>query len=80
MITQTSFETLITELCKLFPNQTVEEQCRAQIRTVLTTGLNKLDLVTREEFDAQVKVLHRTREKLESLKTELTALQNNKKD
>jgi len=37
------------------------------IRATLQTGLGKLDLVTREEFDVQRAVLLRTREKLELL-------------
>jgi BMFP domain-containing protein YqiC len=37
------------------------------IKATLQTGLGKLDLVTREEFDVQRAVLLRTREKLELL-------------
>jgi len=37
------------------------------IRAALTATFAKLDLVTREEFDVQTQVLHRTREKLEAL-------------
>lgn len=37
------------------------------IRVGLQTGLGKLDLVTREEFDVQRAVLLRTREKVELL-------------
>lgn len=36
-------------------------------KDVLQGTFNKMDLVTREEFDAQAKVLARTREKLEAL-------------
>ena len=36
-------------------------------RTLLQSTLAKLDLVTREEFDAQTRVLTRTREKLQRL-------------
>lgn len=36
-------------------------------KQVLSKTLSKMDLVTREEFDAQTKVLARTREKLEAL-------------
>jgi BMFP domain-containing protein YqiC len=44
-------------------------------RGLLQTGLDKLNLVTREEFDVQRKVLARTRAKLEQLETELEELQ-----
>jgi BMFP domain-containing protein YqiC len=44
-------------------------------RAVLQSGLTKLDLVTRGEFDVQAGVLKRTREKLEALETRLAELQ-----
>jgi ubiquinone biosynthesis accessory factor UbiK len=40
---------------------------------VLQSGLKKMDLVTREEFDVQCAVLLRTREKLEALEAKLEA-------
>jgi BMFP domain-containing protein YqiC len=47
----------------------------SNFRGLLQNGLNKLDLVTREEFDVQRKVLERTREKLERMEQELEELQ-----
>ena len=44
-------------------------------RGILQSGLTRLDLVTREEFDVQQSVLARTREKLEALESRLGALQ-----
>ena len=44
-------------------------------RAVLQSGLAKLDLVTRREFDVQAGVLKRTREKLEALEARLAELQ-----
>lgn len=44
-------------------------------RGLLSSGLDKLDLVTREEFEVQRKVLERTRQKLEALEAELERLQ-----
>jgi len=41
-------------------------------KAVLQSGLTKLDLVTRQEFDVQAGVLRRTREKLEVLEARLT--------
>jgi len=37
------------------------------IKAILQSVLEKLDVVTRDEFDAQMRVLERTREKLEKL-------------
>ena len=45
------------------------------VKSLLQTGLAKMDLVTRDEFDVQVAVLARTREKLEALETRLAKLQ-----
>jgi len=44
-------------------------------REVLQSALSRMDLVTREEFDAQAAVLARTRAKLESLSERLEALE-----
>ena len=45
---------------------------------VLSGGLAKLDLVTREEFDVQSAVLRRTREKLTALEQRLAELEAGK--
>ncbi len=44
-------------------------------RGLLAAGLEKMDLVTREEFDVQRKVLERTRDKLDRLEAQLAELQ-----
>jgi ubiquinone biosynthesis accessory factor UbiK len=44
-------------------------------RSVLQSGLAKLDVVTRQEFDVQAGVLKRTREKLEALEARLAELE-----
>ena len=49
---------------------------KKNIRTLLEGTLAKLDLVTREEFDAQTKVLARTREKLEQLEKIVSELED----
>ena len=47
---------------------------KRELHLALQAALARLDLVTREEFDAQTAVLQRTRQKLESLEQELTRL------
>jgi hypothetical protein len=42
---------------------------------VLQSGLAKLDLVTRQEFDIQSAVLRRSRERLEELERRIAALE-----
>ena len=44
-------------------------------KAVLQSGLTKLDLVTRQEFDVQAGVLRRTREKLEALEARLAEVE-----
>ncbi len=44
-------------------------------KAVLQSGLAKLDLVTRQEFDIQATVLRRSRERLEELEKRIAALE-----
>jgi BMFP domain-containing protein YqiC len=53
----------------------LREDIENNFRAVLQSGLAKLDLVTRQEFDVQAAVLKRTREKLETLEARLAELQ-----
>ena len=48
-------------------------------KAVLQSGLARLDLVSRQEFDVQTAVLRRTREKLEALEGRLATLENGQK-
>ena len=45
------------------------------LRVLLASGFSRLDLVTREEFDAQREVLARTRAKLAELEAKLAELE-----
>jgi len=46
------------------------------LRASISAALSRMDLVTREEFDVQTAVLARTREKLETLISQLQELEN----
>ena len=48
---------------------------KRELQLALQALLGKLDLVTREEFDAQAAVLARTRQRLEQLEAQLAQLQ-----
>lgn len=52
----------------------MRDDMERNFRSVLSTGLGKLDLVSREEFDVQQAVLARTRQKLEALEERLDAM------
>ena len=50
------------------------------LRAFLSGSLQRLDLVTREELDAQLQVLQRTREKLAQLEQRVAELEAKSKD
>ncbi|MCH7821641.1 MAG: accessory factor UbiK family protein [Proteobacteria bacterium] len=68
-----SFEDLVRKLAEAVPEglRSMRKDLEENFRSVLQTGLGKLDLVTREEFEVQEAVLARTREKLEALEERL---------
>jgi ubiquinone biosynthesis accessory factor UbiK len=53
----------------------MQDELETSFRAVLRERLAKLDLVTRDEFDAQTRVLERTRARLEALEAKLAALE-----
>lgn len=57
----------------------LREDLQKNFRSVLQSVFAELDLVTREEFDAQVAVLKRTREKLEQLEKKLDEYEQQKR-
>lgn len=52
-----------------------QQEMERNFRTTMQSTFNRLDLVTREEFDAQAKVLARTRAQLEALEERVAALE-----
>jgi|SRR5579885_80795 len=55
--------------------RTVSKDLETNFRAVLRSSLGKLDLVTRDEFDTQTRVLERTRARLAELESRLLALE-----
>ena len=72
-----SIEDLARRLAETLPEslRNIRHDAEANFRAVLKSGLEKLDLVTREEFEVQEAVLERTREKLEALAKKLEKLE-----
>lgn len=54
--------------------QNLETDIQQQFKEILNAALTRMDLVTREEFDVQIKVLARTREKIDTLQSQVEAL------
>lgn len=52
----------------------VQKDLESNFRAVLRASLTKLDLVSRDEFDAQMRVLERTRARLEELERRVAAI------
>jgi BMFP domain-containing protein YqiC len=55
--------------------QSLQEDMQRNFRTGLESALNRLNLVTREEFDVQQAVLQRTRAKLKALEARVAELE-----
>ena len=72
-----SLEKLARKLAESVPDalRSVRDDLETNFRSVLKTGIGKLDLVTREEFEVQEAVLARTREKLDALEAQLAELE-----
>ncbi|GHE27798.1 accessory factor UbiK family protein [Vulcaniibacterium thermophilum] len=77
MIDLAQLDELARRLSALVPPAMREgrEQLQENFKAVLQSGLARLDLVTREEFDVQRAVLLRTREKLEALQRTVDELE-----
>ena len=55
--------------------QTLKDDIEKNFHAVLQNTFTKLDLVTRAEFDAQTKVLARSRKKIDALEAQLKNLE-----
>ncbi len=53
----------------------IPDEAQENVRAAMQSMFNKLDLVTREEFDAQAGVLLKTRKKLEALEKKIKDLE-----
>ena len=67
-------KTFFTELKNAIPSK-VSDLPEREFRAVLEGIIQKLNLVSREEFDAQQLVLQRTREKLELMEKQMSELE-----
>ena len=64
-------QTKVSDVIRQSPAKDLEKN----VRGLMTQGFQKLDLVTREEFDLQIQVLAKTRAKLEELEAKVSALE-----
>lgn len=75
-----SIDKLARTLAESVPGamRSVRDDLEQNFRGILKGAVDRLDLVTREEFDVQQAVLSRTREKLEALERRLADLETAK--
>ncbi len=77
MIDGRVFDDLAENLGKLLPPGAAQLKTdfEQNAKAVLQSSLEKMDLVTREEFDVQAAVLQKTREKLQLLEQRIEQLE-----
>ena len=66
MLNSQSFDEIAARIGKALENSPAKD-IEKNVKAMLTSGLARLDLVPRAEFDLQAEVLRKTREKLEAL-------------
>ena len=76
MLLPKQLEDLAKNLYNILPKnmQILEEDLKQQFKEILQSAFTHLDLVTREEFDVQIKVLARSREKIDALEKAVNQL------
>ncbi len=63
------FDKLTQQILDVLPDsvQQVNKDVRGELKALISASFSRLDLVTREEFDIQTKVLQATRARVEAL-------------
>ena len=82
MISLSAIDDVAKRLAELVPAdaRAARDDLVANFRDALRSGLRRLDLVTREEFDVQRGVLLRTREMVEELEARIAELEERVKE
>lgn len=75
------FDTILKRFSSTLPPGAgvLKEDLENNLRAVLHSAFDKLDLVTREEFEVQAQVLARSRAKLEQLEKTVSELERSLK-
>lgn len=74
MLNSKTFDELAAKIGQAIQSSPAKD-IEKNVKTMLASGLARLDLVPRAEFDVQAQVLLRTREKLEGLEKRLAELE-----
>ncbi len=75
MIDPQKIDTISRKLADALPagGQQIASDLRQRFRSILSTALEGMELVSREEFEVQKAVLRRSREKIEALEKRFPA-------
>ena len=65
---------LIDKITALTAGSDVKTEIKHNLKALIQASFSQLDMVSKEEFDAQVAVLERTRIQLDQLEKQLAAL------
>ena len=65
---------VVRQINELIGDSSLRAEADRNARALLQSALRRLDMVSREEFDAQTEILARTRARVEELEQELESL------
>jgi hypothetical protein len=74
MLNSKAFDDLAARIGQAIENSPAKD-LEQNVRAMLSSGLARLDVVPRAEFDVQAQVLLKTREKLEALEARLAEIE-----
>lgn len=76
-MTNLKFNTILSQLVSALPDslRPMKAEFEAQLRQGIQLAIQKMDLVTREEFDVQTQVLAKTRKLLKTLEAQVQQLE-----
>lgn len=74
MLNSKAFDDLAARIGKAIENSPAKD-IEQNVRAMLSSGLARLDVVPRAEFEVQAQVLLKTREKLEALEARLAEIE-----
>jgi BMFP domain-containing protein YqiC len=71
---------ILQQVSELVGGSAVKGELDKSVRSLAQSALSRLDMVSRDEFDAQTAILERTRARVISLEAELEALASELQD
>jgi BMFP domain-containing protein YqiC len=74
MLNSITLDELAAKIGKAFEGSPAKD-IEKNVKAMLQSGLSRLDLVTRQEFDVQAEVLRKTRDKVERLEARVAELE-----